>query len=33
VEPKSLDEEKCIEMIKNAPPKRRGKRRFSSKKT
>jgi DNA topoisomerase-1 len=33
VEPKSLDEEKCIEMIKNAPPKRKGKRRFSPKKT
>ena len=33
VEPKSLDEEKCIEMIKNAPPKRKGKRRFRSRKT
>ena len=31
VEPKSLDEEKCIEMIKNAPPKRKGKRRFRAK--
>ena len=32
-DPKSLDEEKCIEMIKNAPPKRKGKRRFRAKKT
>ena len=33
IEPKSLDEDKCIEMIKNAPPKRKGKRRFRARKT
>ena len=31
IKPESLNEEQCIEMIKNAPPKRRGRRRFRPK--
>ena len=33
VEPKSLEEETCIEMINNAPKRKRRRRRFTSKKT
>ena len=31
IKPESLNEEQCVEMIKNAPPKRRGRRRFRPK--
>ena len=33
VEPKSLEEDTCIEMINNAPKRKRRRRRFTSKKT